>query len=357
MRCHAPESPAALAWVPLLLLAVIQGVALGATPRESFLLDVAAHVRYLVAIPLLIAAEPWCLPQLAEVARHFASAGLVVGEDRVRLEALMGSARSGLDHRGAEVVLAAAAYAGTAWLIVSAYPLDAPTWTGTSRGLTLAGWWRALVSHPLFLVLSAGWLWRVGVWARFLWGVSRLRLRLVPAHPDLAAGLHFLAVSLRAFGPVALAVGAVVAGTVAEQIVHAAPPPQTSRQVAAAIAAVVVALVLFAGPLLAFFGPLRRARMRGIFDYGALAGALGRRFEERWLRTGRLDPEALKSPDFSATTDLYSIVGNVRQTGLLPVGVRDVVPLVVVTLVPFIPLLFLLVPVDEMLSHVASFFF
>ena len=38
------------------------------------------------------------------------------------------------------------------------------------------------------------------MWARFLWGVSRLELRLVSSHPDLAGGLRFLSDSTAAFG-------------------------------------------------------------------------------------------------------------------------------------------------------------
>jgi hypothetical protein len=43
---------AAVAWVPLLVLAAAQGYALRADPHESLLLDFSAYARYLVALPL-----------------------------------------------------------------------------------------------------------------------------------------------------------------------------------------------------------------------------------------------------------------------------------------------------------------
>jgi hypothetical protein len=46
-----------LAWLPLLALSVLEGQALGGTVAVPFLLDVEAHARFLVALPLLLVAE------------------------------------------------------------------------------------------------------------------------------------------------------------------------------------------------------------------------------------------------------------------------------------------------------------
>jgi hypothetical protein len=46
-----------LTWVPLLILALIEGRALGPSPKESLLLDIATYVRFFLAVPLLILAE------------------------------------------------------------------------------------------------------------------------------------------------------------------------------------------------------------------------------------------------------------------------------------------------------------
>jgi hypothetical protein len=326
--------------------------------RHGFLLDLPAHARYLVAIPLLVGAEPWCLPQLAAIARHFATGGLIGAGDRPRWEALVARARRRLDHRGVEVVLAVAAYAMSVLVGGVLYSRARGTWAAPTGALSPAGWWQTLVSQPLFLLCVLAWLWRVVVWARLLWGVSRLDLRLVPAHPDRAAGLRFVAVSLRAFAPVALGFGAAVAGTLAGELLGDARPAQAFSHSGTVILFVVTALVLFGGPLLAFTGPLYRARMRGVLEYGALAGALGRHFEARWLRRARpLDADALAAPDFSATTDLYSIVSNVHAMSPVPAGVRDLAPLVVATLLPFVPLVFLVMPFSAVVKRVTGVLF
>lgn len=339
----------AVAWLPLLLLALLGGP----SARASFLQDVAAHARYLLAVPLLVAAEPWCLPRLAVIARHFGRAGVVAGEDRACLEALLASARRWAGHRGPEAVLAAVAFAAALGTSGVPFPRGVPLWAGEAGRLAPAGWWRAGVAQPLFLLLCGMWLWRTAVWTRFLWGVSRLRLRLVPAHPDLAAGLRFLAASLGAFIPVALALGTVAAGTVAGEMMRGAHPALAHG--VALGAGLAATLLAFAGPLLAFCEPLRRARLRGAAEYGALASAVGRSFEERWLGR-RLDPGVLAAPDFSAVADLYAVVANVRAMGLLPFGPRDLAPLAAAVLLPFVPLVLLVVPPDELLRRLAHLF-
>jgi hypothetical protein len=348
---------AGVAWLPLPLLAAVQGADLGPSNHGSFLLDVPVHARYLVALPLLVAIEPWCLRQLAAVVDHFARGGLVVDADLPRWHGLIASARRRLDGRGLEVVLAMVAFVGAILVGDLYHPPGTSTWMthGPGGGHTLAGWWRTLVSQPLFLLTVLAWLWRVTVWARFLWGVSRLELRLVPAHPDLAAGLRFVALSLRAFAPVAFAFGCVAAGTLAGQIVVGEQPAAEAAYTPAVLASAAAVLVLFAGPLFAFMGPLHRVRMRGILQYGALAAALGQRFEERWLPPGAaVDADALAAPDFSSTTDLYSIAGNVRQIAVIPAGVRDLVILAMAAVLPFIPLVLMVMPLSTLLKRVAS---
>jgi hypothetical protein len=45
-----------LAWLPLLMLSALEGNVLGGNAAVPFLLDVEVHIRFLVALPLLIIA-------------------------------------------------------------------------------------------------------------------------------------------------------------------------------------------------------------------------------------------------------------------------------------------------------------
>src|SRR5271166_677477 len=66
-----------ITWVPMCALAFLEGCALGSTPRGSFLLDYAAYARFFVAVPLLVIADKFIGPQLAEAGLHFVRDGLV----------------------------------------------------------------------------------------------------------------------------------------------------------------------------------------------------------------------------------------------------------------------------------------
>jgi hypothetical protein len=63
-----------LAWLPLLVLSALEGHALGGNVAVPFLLDVDVHIRFLVALPLLIVAELVVHQRMRFVVRHSWSA-------------------------------------------------------------------------------------------------------------------------------------------------------------------------------------------------------------------------------------------------------------------------------------------
>lgn len=348
---------AAAAWLPLLVLSAVQTVFLKEDALRSFASDFAVHARCLVTLPLFVLAETFVAPRLGSIAQRFLDAGLVTGDDRARFHATVASTRRLRDSLGVELVVLALAYALIAELAFSVPSAKVPGWQlaagGELPGYSPAGWWHLLVSLPLLLVLFLGWLWRLVLWTRFLRQMSRLDLHLVPAHPDRAAGLKFVARSLRVSSILGLALGAVVAGRVANGVVHEGRPLQTYGPLVLGL--VVVVVVLFSGPLLAFTGTLIKERRRGASAYGTLAGEIGQQFEHKWFpRLGRIEGDVLEAPDFSATTDLYSIVANAYQMRLVPLDLKSLIPLVAATLLPLVPVLLITVPLSTLLSHLAK---
>jgi len=347
---------AMIAWLPLVALAAIQGLALRPDPRESLLLDVSIAARYLIALPILIAADSVCLPALGRILRHFRDSGLVAETSLPRFDALVQSTRQLVKSPGAELALVALAYVGTLALGSYLYPETVSTWVtpltnGVGR-LSLAGWWRSFVSQPLFLVVQLAWLWRILLWARLLWGIARMELRLVPSHPDLAGGLGFTVASLRAFSMVALGLAVSVAGTVAENVLHRGEPLQAFRIPVGGF--LILVLLIFAGPLLFLAFPLLRAQPRGRLQYGALATALGQEFERRWLQPGSVNAESLAVQDFSATTDLYSVASNVYHMRIVPLDLRSLIPLALAAVLPFVPVVLMALPFQQVLELVGK---
>ena len=66
-----------LAWLPLLVLSLIEGEALGGRAAVPFLLDIEVHVRFLIALPLLIIAELIVHQRMRFVVRQFLERNLI----------------------------------------------------------------------------------------------------------------------------------------------------------------------------------------------------------------------------------------------------------------------------------------
>jgi hypothetical protein len=64
--------------------------------------------------------------------------------------------------------------------------------------------------------------------------------------------------------------------------------------------------------------------------------------------------ETLAVPDFSATADLYQVVANVYAMGIIPLDLRNILLLIVATLLPFVPVVFLAIPLDAIVAHAAG---
>jgi hypothetical protein len=344
-----------VAWPPLVALAGLQSMAGGGDLPRAVLLDFLAGARYAISVPLLVVAESVYIPRLCRIHREFQTGGFVAEPDRERFERLGGTVGNLLGSFWMELAVVALAYGLTFGLA------DTPRWLARTRWeITLvegyrqrsfAGWWLLLVSHPLFLVLALRSVLRLCAWTWMLWRISTLQLRLIPVHPDLAGGLRFVTTSVYALLPLALALGVLMAARATEGVMLYGLSPWTFR--VHIFAAPIVAILVCAGPLLVFERQLWRLKVQGLYKYGVLATRVARRFEARWLTSGtRMVDNALSAPDFSATTDLFSIVSNARQSRLVLLDSSAVLPLVATVLIPFGPLLISVVPIDQILSFV-----
>ncbi|HEU0179606.1 MAG TPA: hypothetical protein VFV58_35695 [Blastocatellia bacterium] len=356
MIARRAELVVLVGWVPLVVLAVAQSLILRDHMAKSFFSDFAVYARSLVAAPLFILAEADCIPLLGRVARHFLAAGLVTEADLARFDHAITSTRRLLDSGSAELIVAILAYGLVAFLLITVPPDELPSWfwlKSDYQAFSLAGWWNALVSVPLFILLFFGWLWRVFLWARFLWLMTRLDLRLIPGHPDHAGGLMFVGDSLRAFWPVSFALGAIVAGQVANRIMFHGESLATFKHIA--IGLVVFVLILFVGPLTLFIGKLRETKRRGDFVYGAVASEVGRQFEHDCLNREKVANQgAPNQQDFSLHSNIYSVVANVYGMKDFPFGLRSLGLLIAVTLLPFVPVALMVMPLTEIIKDFAK---
>ena len=182
----------AITWLPLLILAAVEGNLRGREGGIHFLLDLGSVGRYVVAGPLMIAGEAVCIRMLGKIVRRLVELCETEGVDSTRFLAVLASIRRWRDAPMAEVVVVLLAFGVSFAVIRAAPPSQLPVWHGAGAdraSLSLAGWWYAVVSLPLLLMLILGWACRLLLWVRLLVAVARLRLHLVAVHPDKSGGL------------------------------------------------------------------------------------------------------------------------------------------------------------------------
>jgi hypothetical protein len=228
--------------------------------------------------------------------------------------------------------------------------------TGGILNFSAAGMWYILISLPIMFLILLRCIWRQMVWLRFLGVASHLDLQLIPAHPDRAGGLKFVEQCLWGYLPFSFAIGTIVAGGVANRVVYLHQSIVVFRYSPLMVIAVVVFLCV--GPFCIFWGTLRRARHRGILEYGTLAVSMGRQFEQKWLAIpDKPSDGALGMTDFSATIDLYSIVANVQAMKLFPIGTRSIARVAGAAVAPAVPLALIALPFDVIIEHVIKLLF
>ncbi|MGK6310748.1 hypothetical protein [Variovorax sp. DT-64] len=344
-----------LAWVPLLLLSIAEGSAWGDKVTLPFVLDVEMHVRLLLALPLLIVGEVVVHRRMRSVVRHFLERGLIPDAARSQFDAAIASAMRLRNSVAAEALLVALVYGvGVLFVWRTQVALDVDSWYGVavdgSFRPSVAGWWLGLVSLPLFQFLLARWYFRLFIWARFLWQVSRIELRLLPMHPDGCGGLGFLGLVRLAFAPLLLAQGAMLAGMIAERIFFAGAELPEFKVELAGMVGVMVFVIL--GPLLVFSRQLEAAERTGMREYGTLAQRYAREFDQKWLRGGaQADEPLLGSADIQSLADLGNSFEVVKSMRWAPFTWHTVLQLAVTTLLPVLPLTLTMFSLQELLDR------
>ena len=347
-----------VAWLPLLLLTVLGGAG-GDVRRLSFFHDLEVHVRFLVALPILIGAELIVHLRLRPIVRRFVERRIVLPEDLPRFQSIVESAIRLRNSVPLELGLVCVVYTVGLWFWSSRFELHAPTWYATPEGpwhLTLAGLWYVFVSIPIVQFILLRWYVRLFIWFRFLWHVSRIKLQLISTHPDRGGGLAFLGRSSYIFGPILFAQGAMAAGLVAGRVLYGGESLLSFKFQLGGLIAFFVLVVL--GPLLMFTPQLVRAKRKGLADYGLLAQRYVEGFERKWVVRDSAPPEdLLGTSDIQSLADLGNSYAFVRAMRPIPFGTEDIVRLAAVTAAPLAPLLLTIYPAEHLLMQVIKLIF
>jgi len=341
-------------WIPLAVLAAIQGVAVDLEldlAHLSFFEDAAIYARFFVALPILLATPSKCRYRFQQLIQHFLNSGLVKDTDRERFVVILTSTMRLRYSHVADWVCLAIAYGRSAALVFhpAVALANSAAWRTIGpaglRSLSLAMWYFVVVSQPVFGFVALHFLYRVCLWWRTLWMISRLDLQLKGSHPDGGGGLMFLALSLARFKWPAFALATSLAGGTANLVLATGVSVLSFKYVIILNAAIISAL--FAGPLCLFYGQLKRTKVRDLLSYDRVAQEQLRQFEQNWIERSR-QTDMLQVQDFSAVIDLNSTVDKVHQMRPLPFRRNQLLELLAAALLPFLPVLAMQIPIKDL---------
>jgi len=348
-----------ICWTPPFLLTLVAGQSFG-NVGIPFSLSLGVHARFLVALPLLIAAELIAHERMRAIVDQFLHRGIIRLEDRRRFEAMVQSATRLRNSTSAEVAILLFVVAFSYWAWREIVVAGASSWYAAnderSAHLTAAGIWYAFVSLSILRFILLRWYFRLFVWYRFLWQVRSLPLHLNLFHPDRAGGLGFLSGSVFAFAPVLVAQTVILAGFIGDRIWHAgAHLPSFELEI---LAAVVFLVLIVLAPLSFFVIRLENARQNARGEYGILASHYVDDFHRKWIEGDGFSVEPLLgTQDIQSLSDLGNSYNVVSEMSLLPFNKRTVLQLAVLVVLPLLPLVLTMAPLHDVLERLVRLVF
>lgn len=348
-----------MAWLPLFLLSLVKGQAWGEGLNLPFIEDIEVHIRFLVAVPLMIMAELVVHQRMLMVVKQFHERNLIPESSEAQFSAAIASALRLRNTWIAEVLMVVIIYViGYNVVWEKSMALETTTWyseaTNGSSNLSLAGIWFRYLSLPLFQFLLLRWFYRIFIWARFLFQVSRIKLNLVATHPDQVGGLGFLANSIYAFMPLALVHGAILSGVISNHIFHEGASLLDFKILAAVVMIWVLCLSIL--PLFAFSSQLSDVKRMGGIAYGKLAAHFVQQFDNTYVKGSPVE-NAVIGNDIQSLSDLSNSFAIVMRMQVVPITRTHILMVVVITAVPVLPLALTMMPLSDLLKMLAGLVF
>lgn len=341
---------AAVTWLPLVILTLINGTATGDSIAVPFYKDFPPNVRFLIATPLLVLIQYIISPRIRIGAVQFVTRGIITEKNVDEYEEIIKKVLRWRDSVYSEIAIALFAYI-MAYVSLKAGALEnSSTWyqtiSGADRTVTVAGYWYLFISTPIYQFFLYRWIYRYFLWCYFLRKVSKMDLNLMPTHPDGMGGLGFLPFTQRVFGVFIFILSLMFASTYAVSIVYEGASFLDSKFTF--IGLLVFLVLLFVFPLVFFAGKLIGSKRSGLLRYGTLAIDYTRDFDKKWIE--KVNPEnepMLGTGDIQSLADLGNSFRFIEDMKMFPIDRDTILALLICGIIPMIPLLLYEVPVKD----------
>jgi hypothetical protein len=344
-------------WFPLLILAAFSGVATSGV-RVPFVFDLDTHARFLGCLALLIFAEVIAHQRISEIMMQFLKRDIITKEIQPQFERYISSAIKLRNSIIVELVLLALVMS-LGHLIWQEYNLtDRSTWYTTvingKASLNIAGYWYVFISIPVFQFILLRWYFRIFIWYRLLWQISKLPINLNSLHPDRAGGLGFLTDTISAFAAVLIAHTVLLTGMITNRIWHDGATLLDFKVEVISVTALLMAIVLV--PLIFFIFAMARDKRVGTHKYGVMASHFVNVFYHKWVDTESTDDSVLGADDIQSLADLSNSFTVTRDMNIIPFSFRNVIQLFLLVVLPLLPLIFTLIPIIDIVRAIVKIF-
>jgi hypothetical protein len=347
----------ALAWLPMVPLTILGGRFAGVL-REPFLYDYEVHTKLLFSLPLMILAEIVVYMRMRSIPAQFVERRIITINLRPAFDKAVSSAMRMRNSVFAEIALLLLVVLSGHYIWPDSRAPDSDTWYATVIDSVLrptpAGRWYAFVSVPVFQFILLRWYYRLFIWSRFLFQVSRLDLNLVPLHPDRCCGLGFLGNVTSAFWPLLMAHSALAAGFVATLIVRDGTTLLDYKFELIGMA--LFLLLIFLAPLCVFIPKLNSATLAGFQTYGRLENAYAVNFAGNGIQGDTAEGERFRrsAADIRSLVALGDSFRVVREIKLVPIDKETIVWLAAAIALPLAPLALTLFPLKVLFRGLSA---
>jgi hypothetical protein len=343
-------------WVPMAILALLDGVFFAGSVGVPFLLEPAIHIRFLLVGPMLMLIDRMVDDKTRQAVNQFMRSGMVLPNKLPAFRAALAKVDAMCESKWPEWVMLILII-GNVLLRTLQFDLTITTWAFPQADgqLSWAGYWFAFCGLPLIQFLILRWIWRWMLWIILLRKLNAVGLQLAPTHPDGAGGLGFLGVPPMAFTPLTLILGILLSGVLWERLTYHQMTFQDTYPFLGAYA--ILSIVIHLAPLLMFSKTLWLLRQEGL-------AAIGPRVT-RWHLLNYSKIQSTE-PSVESGDELPEESGHgveewaiqyeqVVNLSPFPFQIKSMLFSLALTLVPILPVVLVKIPLKELIQLIFEF--
>jgi hypothetical protein len=331
-------------WLPLGALAFFQGGVSGSEIQLSFLRSISVHIRFLFALPILIAVIPIVSAQISAVVRRFFNLNLISPSDLPKVKQAVDRLIQVNKTIYPDLFIIA--------LIFFVHLFRPEVWMTESTSIwktqvPVMRLWYEAVSLPIYQFLTVKWFWSFVCWVYFLKKVASSNLNIAIGNPDRLGGLGFMTIGHCFFSLVLFAFSSVFASHIAEDLMVGALNRREFYTEVGTYSVLTFIFVLFI-PFGLFIPKMAKRKKAALLEYGAFCSRYVKLFDRKWIEENHLgqDDQLLGTSDIQALADLDGSVVSVRETRVLLVNRQILTIFALAILLPLFPLLLFEVPLE-----------